>query len=223
MSTQTGETKSMTNIQRDWRQFALLLIDVQRDFWTETMAQSFPDFPTNIVELLDLCRMEGIDVVHLRASFKPDMSDWMLKYKLLGRIPCIQGTPGIATLPFALEKPDEIIITKQTFDGFLNPQLLQHLRQKGKRFVFVAGLITSTCVLFTATTAAQSGFLAALVDDCCADEPAAHEYTLSQYGFIFSRTTVDMITDNYDEWLTAINKLDDLNAKQRKNGTHDKF
>ncbi len=203
----------MTNAQRDWRQFALLLIDAQRDFWPETMARSFPHFPTNTAKLLGLCRMEGIEVVHLRASFRPDMSDWMLNYKLRGSIPCVQGTPGIETLPFALDKPDEVVIIKQTFDGFHNPQLLQHLQRKGKRFVLAAGLVTSTCVLLTATSAAQSGFLAAVIDDCCADEPTAHEQTLDRYRFIFDRTTVDLIPDHHSEWLAALNKLGELEMK----------
>lgn len=206
----------MTRTQPDWKQFALLLIDVQQDFWTETRAHSFPNFPTNTARLLDLCRKEGIDIVHLRASFKPDMSDWMLKYKLLGRIPCVQGTSGIETLSCALEKPDEVVFTKQTFDGFQNPQLLQHLQQKEKKFLLVAGLITSTCVLFTAVSAAQSGFLVTVVDNCCADESAAHEQTLSQYRFIFTQTTVDHIIDSNNEWLAALKKLDELEAKHLK-------
>lgn len=203
----------MANAQRDWSQFALLLIDAQRDFWPETVAQSFPHFPTNTAKLLDLCRREGIEVIHLRAGFKPDMSDWMLRYKLLGRIPCVQGTPGIEPLPFARDQPGEVVIIKQTFDGFHNPQLLQHLRQQGKRFVLAAGLLTSICVLFTAISAAQSGFLVAVVDDCCADEPTAHEQTLDWYGFTLDRTTVDIIPDRYPEWLAALKKLDEMEVK----------
>lgn len=120
---------SMTNTQHNWDQFALLLIDVQRDFWPEQTATDFPDFPANIATLLTLCRNEAIEVIHLRASFKADMSDWMPKYMLLGRIPCVQGT---------------------------------------------AGLLTSICILFTTVSAMQKGFLAAVVEDCCADEPNAH-------------------------------------------------
>ena len=139
----------MTNIKRDWGQFALLLIDVQRDFWSEHTAQSFAHFPTNIARLLTLCRAEGIEIIHLRAVFKPDMSDWMLRYKLRGHIPCVQGTAGVETLPFALDNPGETVITKQVFDGFHNPELLQYLRQKRKRFVLTAGVVTSVCVFLT--------------------------------------------------------------------------
>lgn len=203
----------MSKDQRDWRQFALLLIDVQQDFWTETLAKSFPNFPENISNLLGFCRAENIEVIHIRVSYKPDMSDWMAKYKLLGRTPCVQGTPGIETLPFALDKPGEVVMIKQTFDGFQNPQLLQHLRKNGKRFVLTAGLITSTCVLFTTVSAAQNGFLTAVIDDCCADEPHAHTHTLDEYNFIFDQTSVNFIPDRYSEWQTALNKLDELEVK----------
>jgi nicotinamidase-related amidase len=198
-----------TNTQRDWAQFALILIDVQQDFWPERMAKSFPHFPTNMARLLTLCRGEGIEIIHLRASFKADMSDWMPKYKLRGRIPCVEGTPGAKTLPFALDNPGEAVIIKQTFDGFHRPELVQYLRRKGKRFVLTAGLVTSTCVLFTTTSAAQKGFLTAVVEDCCADEPQAHEQTLDRYRFIFERTTIDLIPDHHSEWLAALKELDD--------------
>jgi len=206
----------MTGMQLGWEQFALLLIDVQRDFWTVEMAKSFPRFPHNITRLLDLCRTHGIEVVHLRASFKPDMSDWMVKYRLRGRIPCVEGTPGTETLFFALEEPGEVVIVKQTFDGFQNPALLEYLRQKGKRFVLTAGLVTSTCVLFTTVSAAQNGFLTAVVEDCCADEPSAHQQTLDRYRFIFDRTTVEALPEHLTEWLADLEKLDQLESKAQK-------
>jgi nicotinamidase-related amidase len=206
----------MTETQRDWRRFALLLIDVQRDFWPEKLAQIFPQFRDRIGQLLAFCRSAGIEVVHLRAGFQPDGSDWMVRYRLRGRIPCVEGTSGIETLPFALEAPGEVVIVKQAFDGFHNPQLLAHLQQKGKRFLLVAGLVTSTCVLFTAASAIGRGFLAAVVDDCCADEPSAHEQTLERYQFIFDRTTVDRIPDRYAEWQAALEELDRLESVNRE-------
>ena len=206
----------MTSIQHDWGQFALLLIDVQQDFWEKETVESFPHFPNNAARLLDLCRAEGIEVVHLRASFKPDMSDWMVKYALRGRIPCIAGTPGIETMPFALEEPGEAVFVKQTFDGFVNTGLLEYLRGQGKRFLLTAGLVTSTCVLFTTVSGAQSGFLAAVIDDCCADEPLAHQQTLDRYQFIFDRTTVETIPDRHGEWLAELEKLDELRAGTQK-------
>ena len=203
----------MTNTQRNWDAFALLLIDVQYDFWPMEIAEHFPKFPDQVTHLLKFCRNEGLEVIHLRASFQPDMSDWMLKYKLRGRIPCIAGTPGIETLPFAVEMPGETVIIKHTFDGFLTPDLLPLLRQRGKRFLLTAGLITSTCVFLTTASAAQSGFLAAVVEDCSADFPTAHQQTLESYRFVFDRTTVKAIPEQYDEWATILAKLAALQAQ----------
>jgi ureidoacrylate peracid hydrolase len=134
----------------------------------------------------------------------------MVPYKLRGQIPCVEGTPGVETLPCATEKPGETVLIKRTFDGFYNPELLRHLRRKGVRFVLTAGLVTSTCVLLTTASAAQNGFLAAVIDDCCADEPTAHAQTLHEYGFMFERTSLDRLADRRLQWLSAIAKLDEL-------------
>lgn len=197
----------MTNNPPHWEQFALVLIDLQHDFWPESIAEHFPQFPSNTKNLLEFCRTEGIGIIHLRASFKADMSDWMPKYKLRGRIPCIEGTQGIEPLDFALERPDETVITKHSFDGFHNSELLNTLQQRGKHFVLVAGLITSTCVLFTATSAMQHGFLTAVIEDCCADYPAAHQQTLDHYEFIFDRVKVARLPERYFQWTKMLQKF----------------
>jgi nicotinamidase-related amidase len=195
---------------RDWSQFALLLIDVQEDFWSEKVARHFPDFPANVARLLAFCRAEGLEIIHLRAEFRPDMSDWMARYKLQGRIPCVQGTAGVEVPPWALHEPGETVIIKRTFDGFHNPELLPYLRQKGKWFVLTAGLVTSVCVLFTTVSAAQGGLLAAVIEDCCADHPQRHEQTLETYQFIFGRTRVDLLPEHYPEWLADLRRLEEL-------------
>ena len=48
--------------KRNWAQFALLLIDVQQDFWSERLAPNFPELPANIERLLSLCRREALEV-----------------------------------------------------------------------------------------------------------------------------------------------------------------
>jgi nicotinamidase-related amidase len=197
----------MPDSRRDWSQFALLLIDVQGDFWSEEQREHFPDFPTNVVRLLAFCREHGIEVIHLRSRFKQDMSDWMVRYRLGGKIPCVEGTDGAKPLLWALERSGEKVIVKKTFDGFHHPELARYLRRQGKRFVLTAGLVTSVCVLFTTVSAAQMGFLAAVVEDCCAAHPAQHAQALDTYGFIFDRVTVDGIPDRHAGWMADLEKL----------------
>jgi len=183
------------------------MIDVQQDFWSEQLEKNFPDFQNNISRLLTICRNQGLEIVHLRANFKPDMSDWMPRYRLLGRIPCIEGEKGVEVLPYAVERSGEVVFTKQTFDGFHNPHLLKYLRENGKRFLLTAGLVTSVCVFLTTVSAAQLGFLSAIVEDCCADEPFIHEHVLERYQFIFYRTTSDTIHRDQLKWREALNEL----------------
>jgi nicotinamidase-related amidase len=178
----------MNRVGTNWGDFALLLVDVQKDFWTEEMAGAFPGFEKRVAELLGLCRREEIDVVHLRASFRDDKADWMVRYHFLDRIPCVEGTPGVELLNCAAEQPGEMVITKNTFDGFQKPQLQEYLEKNNKRFLLIAGLVTS----------------------CCADKPEAHIHTLSRYPFIFQRTTVAQIASNREQWLVDLEKIANL-------------
>ena len=187
--------------------FALLLIDVQRDFWSDKLAKLYPDFSENVSNLLSLCRDNGIDVIHLRAEFKEDMSDWMPRYRIRKRIPCVERTEGSEVLPFANELSGEKIFTKQTFDGFHNPSLISYLQDQKKRFVLIAGLVTSTCVLFTASSATQLGFLSAVISDCCADEPTIHNTVLERYQFIFDPIRSTEILDYVPKWNETMRDL----------------
>lgn len=187
-----------------WDPFALVLIDVQKDFWTDEMTTAFPGFHDNVARLLALCRSEGIDVMHLRARFRQDRSDWMVRYLDKGSIPCVEGTPGEAIFPSATEAAGEPVIYKNTFDGFLTGELDSRLQARGKQYLLMAGLVTSVCVLLTAAAAAQRGYLVTVVEDCCADLPSAHAHTLERYPFVFSRTTSGRLENDLAAWLAEL-------------------
>ena len=202
---------TMPNPLQIWDPFALILIDVQRDFWTDEISRAFPDYDANVRKLLDYSREKNLDVIHIRAKFKADKTDWMSRYHFLDRIPCIEGTSGAEILPCAENKPGEKVFYKQTFDGFDNPELNDFLSRNQKRFVLVAGLVTSVCVLLTAASAAQKGYLVAVVEDCCGDNIESHRHTLARYPFIFSTTTVDEIPNHHETWEAELAQLE---AKQ---------
>jgi hypothetical protein len=115
---------------RDWSRFALLLIDLQHDFWPASLAAQFPDLPANVERLLSRCRAEGIEVVHVRSSFRADSTDWMVAARLRGSTPCVEGTPGAEPLPFAREAPGEAVFLKQSYDAFQSCELAAHLRPR---------------------------------------------------------------------------------------------
>jgi nicotinamidase-related amidase len=191
-----------------WSRYALLLVDLQRDFWTEAVARTVPELPDRAAALITYARTEGLTVVHLRARFRPDGSDWIARYRLGNRIPCIDGTPGSVGLPFAEELPGEPVVTKQSFDGFLGTDLDEVLAERGARGLLLAGLVTSTCVLFTAATATQRGYLVKVVSDCCSDRPEMHYATLAAYPFVFDTVRSDQIAELRDEWAAELDRMD---------------
>ena len=194
-------------ISRDWSQYALLLIDVQEDFWLSGMDGKFPHFKDNVARLLSTCRGEGLDVLHIRARFKQDGSDWMARYKLLGSIPCIEGTPGVEVMPCARELPGEPVLYKQAYDSFCNPEVQAWLQQNGKQYVLVAGLVTAVCVLLTGASAAQRGYLVAIVEDCCGDQAGAHDMVLERYPNLLERVSVDQIVARHGTWQSQLQRL----------------
>ena len=194
--------------RRDWSPYALLLIDVQEDFWPAGMDETFPHFKDSVARVLGICRAEGLDVLHIRACFKADGSDWMARYKLLGSLPCIQGTPGERLMPCARELPGEPVLYKHSYDSFCNPEVDAWLRRNNKRYVLVAGLVTAVCVLLTGASAAQRGYLVAIVEDCCADQAGAHDMVLQRYPNVMERVTADEIVARHDTWQGQLHRLE---------------
>ncbi len=193
-----------------WSRYALVLVDLQNDFWSEAVAATAPELPDRVAALLAYARTEGLTVVHVRAQFRPDGCDWMARYRLRNWIPCIDGTPGVETLPFAAELPGEPVVTKQSFDGFLGTGLDELLARRGIRGILVAGLITSTCVLFTASTATQRGYLVSVVSDCCSDREELHDATLAAYPFVFGTVRSDQIAERRIAWDADLDRRDIL-------------
>jgi nicotinamidase-related amidase len=184
----------------DTHQLGLLLVDIQRYFW-RPLATEPPcaRFPANVASLLATARAHRLPVIHTHASFAADGSDWMLFYRPAGRgnIPCIAGTAGAAVEEFAAPVAGEPIILKKTFDGFAGTDLEHELRVRNVRAVLIAGLVTSVCVLFTATSAYVRRIVPIVVRDACADVPVDHDTTLRRYaGLCFQSVTAGQVQDD---------------------------
>ena len=180
---------------------ALVLIDIQRDFW-EPMNENIElkQFPENVSKLLAISRERGYHIIHVRSVFQPDRSDWMLFYRPEGRgmIPCIAGTEGIEFTEFAKPINGEKIIDKQTFDAFVDTGLDEYLSALGVKVVVFAGLETSVCVLFSANSAYLRKYLPLVVSDACGDTQKRHDSVLEMYGDLsFKQVTMDQLVEEY--------------------------
>jgi gamma-glutamylcyclotransferase (GGCT)/AIG2-like uncharacterized protein YtfP len=61
-------------VSEDWKDFVLLLVDVQNEFWDGEMEEQAPSFRKNVAALLKFCRENGVEVVHVREQFAKDGS-----------------------------------------------------------------------------------------------------------------------------------------------------
>ena len=182
-------------------QIALVLIDIQKDFWDPMSKDpAFKAFPENVEKLLSLSRERGFNLIHVRSAFQPDRSDWMLFYRPEGRAqtPCIAGTKGAEFTGFAEPLKGEKIVEKQTFDAFIGTDLNKHLQSHGIKTVLIAGLETSVCVLFTANSAYLRNYLPLVVSDACADTKERHGNAIEMYSDLsFKTITTDQLANDY--------------------------
>jgi nicotinamidase-related amidase len=181
---------------------ALILVDIQRDFWPPFKDnERFSGFSGNVSALLETARSRGHLVVHVRSAFNPDRSDWMLFYKPQGRgdVPAIAGTEGASIEGFAAPLPEEHVVVKQTFDSFVGTDLKDYLDSRGVKGALIAGLETSVCVLFTANSAYLRRIVPLVVSDACGDEPERHDAVLRMYGDLsFKVVTTDQVVNDWE-------------------------
>lgn len=192
-------------------QIALVLIDIQKDFWDPMSGDPpFKAFPENVAKLLSISREMDFNIIHVRSVFQPDRSDWMLFYRPEGRgqIPCISGTEGIEFTEFAEPLKGEKIVEKQTFDAFVGTDLEDYLQSNDVQVILIAGLETSICVLFTANSAYLRRYLPLVVSDACADTEKRHENAIKMYGDLsFKTITTGQLTDDYPSIKELIEKF----------------
>jgi len=150
---------------------ALLLVDVQRDFVSGTLAVrgATAILPTLNRYLREFAR-RGLPIVATRdwhpeghCSFRDRGGPWPVH--------CMAGTPGAAFAEGLVLAPDAVVVSKATspehdaYSGFDETDLDRRLRGLGARRLFVGGLATDYCVLRTVLDARRLGYDVFLLAD----------------------------------------------------------
>jgi nicotinamidase-related amidase len=179
---------------------ALLLIDFQNDFcspggWADLagmdLARVAPAIPRTRAVLL-AARGAGLPVFHTREGHSPDLSDCPVSKRRKmehtglrygqdgprGRL-FIRGTWNNDIVEPLAPLGGETVIDKPGKGAFYGTELEAALRARGIETILVCGLTTHVCVASTLREAADRGFDAALLADCCQSyEPLLHEGSL---------------------------------------------
>jgi nicotinamidase-related amidase len=178
---------------------ALVVIDVQNDFWIPEVASSAPEFEARLRELMADCRRHGLPVIHVRTQYDENLSNWPQQFLSTHQQSqlCLEGSPGEHPLSCAREMEDEAIFVKGNFDAFSNEQFAAYLQELGIQKLYLCGLYTDVCILSTGMSAFNRGYHVTLISDCCASTRATHEFVIGRYtDFIFSEQKSESVRES---------------------------
>lgn len=181
---------------------ALIIIDMQRDFvepggFGETLGNDvslLQAIVPTMVALLQLCRQNGLTVIHTRECHRPDLSDLPPAKRdrgnpslrigdpgPMGRI-LVAGEDGAAIIPELAPMDGELVIDKPGKGAFYATDLADYLAARKIMHLILAGVTTEVCVQTTMREANDRGF------DCLLIEDATESYFPQ-----FKAATLDMI------------------------------
>jgi ureidoacrylate peracid hydrolase len=190
----------------DPRHTAVLVIDVQNDFCHPEGQQGrrgqdigmMTAVVSNIVRLIDDARRHKVPVIFIRTG----MSERVISQAFTNRMRrggtgvglCEEGTFG-AQLYLVEPAPNELVVVKHRYDGFIGTNLEMLLRNGGIETVVMTGVTTNTCVETTARHAFVIDFNVVFLKDCTATHSIEeHEAALAniegRFGFVRSADEV---------------------------------
>lgn len=132
--------------------------------------------------VLKASRQKGIQVVHTREGFRPDLSDCpdtkilraierghpMGRPGKYGRL-LIQGEPGWDTVEQVYPHSDDWVLDKPGQGAFYSTDLDLRLRSRGIDLLIIMGITAGCCVSSTIREANDRGYDCLILTDCVAD------------------------------------------------------
>jgi len=151
---------------------ALIVVDVQKAFTTEPMAQ---ERLSNMRSVVDFARDTGLTVVFTRSVRRSDEQDApqnvydVVPKTYRGNEPtCCAGTTDVDYGGEIEPRPEEYEISKQRYDAFHGTKLDYYLRAEDIDTVLMTGISTNVCVEATARSAHERGYGVVYLEDACA-------------------------------------------------------
>jgi nicotinamidase-related amidase len=176
------------------KRFALLVIDMQKEYYSEGGLLRIPDGPKvadNLLSLMDVARQRSIDIVHIRhISKNPQDATFRA------------GSNAVEFIDGFIPQANEPVVTKTRPGSFYLTDLGDILDRRGIDHVIIGGLMSFMCCDTTAREAHARGYSVHFLKDATAaidigDVSAAsiHATVCAVQGLVFSRvvTTQDMI------------------------------
>ncbi len=132
----------------------------------------YQDFVCTVTEVAATALTKGMTTVFVQAAYDPE--SWYRPPLFLldphrkdyGCHPGSWGAGFVEPIKQLASHPHAKVVEKHTFDAFFETDLRGFLRFKQIDTLYVAGVETNVCVLFTALSALSNGFKTVILEDC---------------------------------------------------------
>ena len=145
---------------------AVLVVDMLNDFLkpgAPLEVQNGRKIVPNIKIIVEKARSLKVPVIYLCDSHLP--SDGEFK---IWPVHAVHGTGGDEVYEEVKPEEGDYIVLKRRYSGFYQTDLDLLLRELSVKRVFITGLLTNICVLFTAVDAYMRGYETIIVSDATA-------------------------------------------------------
>jgi ureidoacrylate peracid hydrolase len=136
------------------------------------ISDRYREFVRAVADIADAAMKKGLTTVFVQAAYDPESSyrpPLFLSKPQRRDYPCHPGTWGsdlVEPIKQVATQGCAKIVEKHTFDAFFETELSGFLRLKHIDTVYIAGVETNVCVLFTTCSALSSGFETIILADC---------------------------------------------------------
>lgn len=159
---------------------ALLVIDMLKDFIDEDGALSTGKSGKQIIgfvkEKIDEFRSEGYPVIFICDNHEKDDKEFDMFSDH-----CIANTEGAKIIDELDVKDTDKIIRKRRYSAFYGTDLDLSLREKGVEELYLVGVCTNICVLYTAADARNISYNVNIYKDGVASfDEEAHKFALKE-------------------------------------------
>ena len=145
---------------------ALLIVDMLRDFIEEGAPMEVPAgrwIIENIAGEIRYAREKSRPIIYVCDRHEPDDPDFEVWPSH-----AVKGTPGAEVIDALEPQPGDQVVYKTGYSGFFRTNLEEILDELDIDELFITGVATNTCVLYTAMDAVQRGFGVIVPGPCVA-------------------------------------------------------
>ena len=190
----------MMNFERDTS--CLIIIDMLNDFVREDGSLIVPKAEgliPNQKKILDAFNRLDMTVLYLTDHHQPDddeFKQWPPH--------AVIGTWGSQIIDELKPDSERQVITKRRYSGFFGTDLDLRLREKRIESLFLVGVLTDICVMYTSADALSRGYKVTVISDATASSSEKnHEFALQHMKEVLGANL--LTTGEVMETLTSMN------------------